>query len=119
MKHTTKCIIVTETINKEIEFFGKRHPNYCRTCGGQGSHTYWENVAGDGGSHMQMAESCPDCTEKGICPRCGKTSLNEECDSCTNCAWMYKTIDVCPESHECYCWEEDYEKELNEEDKKP
>ena len=38
---------------------------------------------------MDGAEPC-ECVEEGICPRCGKHSLNEDGEGpCTRCGWNY------------------------------
>lgn len=63
-----------------------RFPNHCRRCGGTGFiaeperlHDYFlDNVS----------NACPDCYERGFCPRCGMELTEfKGVWCCDNCLW--------------------------------
>lgn len=69
--------------------FDERYPAYCRTCQGFG-------LVGDVGYSPEdgFPEPCPDCIEKGRCPRCGVIGLQLRLDGdgdvmadCLRCGW--------------------------------
>ena len=70
----------------------------CKTCEGTGGITSTINGAlfGAGYWPMDYGEPCPDCVEKGLCPRC-ETKMNE-LDSgtyrCLKCGWDEATGDI-------------------------
>lgn len=64
----------------------------CETCNGTGGIGHYENGAPFGGGNwpMWIADSCPNCVEKGICPRCDKEMFldkNKVCYVCHNCGY--------------------------------
>lgn len=65
----------------------------CKTCGGSGEIGYTENQSPLGSGEywpMYMTDVCPDCVEKGICPRCDiKMDFNNEkdCHICPKCGY--------------------------------
>lgn len=74
----------------------RQWPNHCKTCEGHGVFTGTTKVDfGPGG--LPDADPCHDCTEKGICARCGEPGLDRETGEgpCTNCGWNYD--DAAPE----------------------
>ncbi len=68
------------TLQEKIQLWESQWPNHCRTCDGYGEVYY-----PDDGS-----DSCPDCMESGMCPRCGEhTFAHEEESPCSSCGWDY------------------------------
>ena len=89
-------------------------PSYCRKCDGQGGHGYYydPSPAGVSLSSGQMFDydPCPECVEKGICPRCGNQVWTEDdfgsdLVTCSACGWKEEDPDAAPEQPECWCWE--------------
>lgn len=102
-----------------------RWPNSCSHCEGNGGFysSYDPSPSGvslSPGSIMDW-DPCPDCTEKGICPRCGndlpliaykddetgewavdpdETDANKPC---LRCGWNPNAPDFCPPEMECWC----------------
>jgi hypothetical protein len=61
---------------------------------------------------MYDFDTCPDCIDHGICPRCGKQAWdhdgNDDGESpCPHCQWDPKNPDSCPPEPECGCWMDD------------
>jgi hypothetical protein len=75
-------------IEAEAAEYEKQWPNHCRTCGGWGEHRHSFDPSPDGVSlgagSMEDAVPCPDCAEKGLCPRCMHIVEPDEifCPSC-------------------------------------
>ena len=65
----------------------------CRTCHGTGQVTYSVNQSPLGSGEywpMMMYDPCPNCIEKGKCPKCGYYNGFENQDSplkCVKCGW--------------------------------
>lgn len=95
-------------------------PNYCRTCDGWGgaASSYDPSPAGvclSSGS-MEDWDSCPACTDNGICSRCGAESpIDEdavEAPACAKCG-ADGTDGMPPPYEDCGCWYEQ-EKEIEQ-----
>jgi hypothetical protein len=63
----------------------------CQRCGGEGLeeyieyHPYGSTVAGE-----HLMEPCPECFERGICPRCDEKDAfvsDETGEQCGHCGW--------------------------------
>lgn len=65
----------------------------CKTCEGTGGVGWYENHSPYGSGQdwsMYMTDLCPDCADKGLCPKCDiKMTFNEEkfCYFCSNCGY--------------------------------
>jgi len=96
-----------DDVTKAQKDYTAKWPKFCRKCGGAGELFYSEDVAGDGGSRMQMSDYCESCIGQGKCPRCAELQAveewgNDEKDTCWNCGWMVGAeacpeLDMCPE----------------------
>ena len=115
-EHTAQCQRQHTFFQVERARYAGRWPRYCRTCNGEGFiwYTYDPSPAGVSlapGS-MEDCDPCPDCVEKGICPRCGEQVWTEEAwdDTepvvCPLCGWDETKPDSLPPEGECYCWVE-------------
>lgn len=113
MAHTDACLKAQATWSGIQAVYRAAWPEHCKTCYGWGTvghgtpATQWEPG--------EPPATCSDCVEKGICPRCGKPTLNEDCDSCTSCDWGYGEAgsEGLPEQPECWCWEAEAEAMLD------
>lgn len=113
MNHTDECVQATEAAQKAQEAWAAQWPNHCKTCKGVGGwvDTFDPSPAGVplGAGVMHDCDPCPDCVERGICPRCGQPGLTDEergDDStgegpCKQCGWNHD--DALPELPECWC----------------
>lgn len=63
-------------------------PNECGLCYGTGIIEWQENMAPDGEGYWPMAmhDYCPDCLAQGICPVCGRKTINDDW-ICTACSY--------------------------------
>ena len=101
--HTEQCLQDTaewERIKNEYE---SRWPHYCRTCMGWGA-LYSGIEYG-----KPVVDPCPDCSDKGRCPRCGHQIYSEPSDwdddtTCPECGWREGATEGIPEAPECLCW---------------
>jgi DnaJ-class molecular chaperone len=59
----------------------------CKSCGGEGSSPHIE----DDEHHFEITEEpCPECFERGICPRCDNADAfvsDETGEQCGHCGW--------------------------------
>jgi hypothetical protein len=87
----------------------KENPNYCKNCEGWGgfASTYDPSPPGVslGSGSMQDWDACPECTDAGICPRCG-APYDIDLDTCLECDWTSMSPGLPPEG-ECLCWAEE------------
>lgn len=109
MNCTSQCIENTKRYEKLLAEWTERWPKHCKNCAGWGgfSSSFDPSPAGVSLSSgtMEDAEPCPECTEKGVCARCGAKGLNPETGEgpCSLCGWDYD--DGEPSKPECFCWE--------------
>lgn len=106
MEHSAECIARQAELEKRQAEYRAKWPNFCETCNAEGGigYDYDPSPAGLslGSGHMTDYDPCPDCVEKGICPRYGKEVWTEEdWESgdpviCPGCGW-YKEND--PQSY--------------------
>ena len=82
MKHTDKCLSQQEEILKRYNEYVALWPNYCKTCGGTGERTWYENYDGLGGE--LLSEYC-SCVLNNVCPRCGMSITWEDVMDEPNC----------------------------------
>ena len=118
MKHTASC----QKQKQLAEEYEKQWPNYCKKCHGTGEVSWQENQSPLGSGCYwpeTFTDFCEDCIGKGICPRCGKKSLElvvifdlddlwkddswRDTVKCPNCNWAFNSADA--PVWECYCWE--------------
>lgn len=111
VEHSAECKAAYADWERRFAEFEAKYPNYCQFCGGHGGHiSYYDpSPAGMslGSGWMLDYEPCPECIEKGICPRCGaKFDGDPECDDfdvCDECGFSAETPDDAPEEPECLC----------------
>jgi hypothetical protein len=82
-----------ESVATERAAWEAQHPKFCRHCGGHGGFysSFDPSPAGVSLAPGSMTDydACSECVEKGICPVCGHTTLNDEGASCASCGWNY------------------------------
>ena len=76
------------TVLKLNDAFTSAHPSYCHHCGG------WGVIGGgipDRDTGDDSGEPCPVCSDNGICPWCGKETLNDDGTACSDlsCGYNY------------------------------
>ena len=101
--HTPECQAQIEKTKAAIVAWKEKWPNYCQECDGAGKHLWFEKR--DCGYSEPMGEPC-ECTEQGICPRCGAQGIDHETAEgpCSECGWNFD--DSMPEHLGDYgCWE--------------
>jgi len=114
-EHTDQCKKQHVDLQVERARYAAKWPNYCRKCHGEGFtwYTYDPSPAGVSLSpgSMEDCDPCPDCIEKGLCPRCGQKVWdgiddweNNEPVMCPLCGWDESEPDSMPPEPECYCW---------------
>ena len=125
MDHTAECLKAQDDATRAGAEYDRRWPGHCRSCNGWGGRSYRYDPSPSGVAlspgWMEDFEPCPDCAEKGLCPRCMKATMPEDGGEgpCPACGWTPK--DGRPWIPECICWpgEESWEDEcdrLEEED---
>ena len=108
MKHTEECEKRFSEQWAAREAWVKLWPNHCKTCGGAGASysTYDPSPAGCslGSGSMTDVTVCEDCSEKGICSRCGEQVWDPDNieDLCPKCGWDGK--DHMPPEPGCSCY---------------
>jgi len=106
---TPECKERTKKAEAAIETWKAKWPNYCRKCEGAGDFCYSFDPSPSGVAlspgWLEDCEPCPNCTEKGICARCGANGLNPDTGEgpCQVCGWNYD--DMLQSMPECFCWE--------------
>lgn len=112
MIHSLSCIAAQRQIEKKHKEWVRKWPNYCRSCGGFGVNSWYENASPWGSGEnwpMQVTDVCPSCLEQGKCPRCGREAWTEEeveneSLTCMYCGWDDEHPDaVPPETMEWDC----------------
>ena len=113
-KHTPQCQQAHTRYQVDKARYAARWPGYCHTCGGNGitCYTYDPSPAGVclSSGWMIDCDPCPDCLERGICPRCGEEAWGDddfdgEPVTCPHCGWQEDNPDCLPPEPECYCWQ--------------
>lgn len=91
--HDEECIRDFERGLPRAKAYEQQWPHYCRQCDGWGGKPY-------GGSYWEPPDfdDCPNCMEKGICPRCGGSIATEEDpddikEQCGHCGWDGQHVD--------------------------
>ena len=123
-EHTDQCQRQHTFAKVERARYTARWPRYCHTCKGEGAlyYTYDPSPAGVSlapGS-MEDCDPCPDCVERGICPRCGEQVWDDDSWDmfpstplvCGLCGWNEHKSNGLPPEGECCCWAEWERKEL-------
>lgn len=110
MTHSASCQKRQQQVEVKAMLYESDWPRYCRTCKGYGKFDFTENGAphGEGFWAMPMSEPCEDCTDLGVCPRCGQDGLTSEdrgdkdtgSGPCKFCGWDYGDAGL-PE-YECW-----------------
>lgn len=115
--HVPECINAHKEIAQAIKEYELRWPKHCRNCNGAGLFVSYDNPSPAGISlsagNMENIEPCEQCTEVGLCPRCGTYGLADGQDErdvgegpCANCGWNYN-MGGKPEqfsSFDCNCY---------------
>jgi hypothetical protein len=117
--HAPECQARLDARKAEIAAWIAAWPNHCKRCGGWGgfASTYDPSPSGVTLGHgvMHDFDTCPDCIDKGLCPRCGKEltigpnvrahpGLESITTLCPACRWQDNETLGCPEPPECFCW---------------
>ena len=84
-------------INVKVEVdrvaYTQLYPNHCINCEGWGGHAAREfrGMYGMSAAYEDTFDTCPECVDKGKCPRCStENALNEDGEGpCPNCGWNY------------------------------
>lgn len=108
--HTPECQGYNDARKAEIAAWTDHWPDYCKRCGGWGGFA----STSDHGTIVEF-DTCPDCIDKGLCPRCGQEliigpdvrahpGLESITTLCPACRWRDDDTLGCPEPPECYCW---------------
>ena len=108
MQHTDKCLALQKKYADAIRAWEARYPQYCHTCYGSGFLETRDSVPyGSTNVTLVGEDPCPQCVEKGICPRCGKFLIfdpdNDEREICVFCKWDEKNGDPRPPDFEGPC----------------
>jgi hypothetical protein len=86
--HTPQCL----ELQAQDQIYREKYPNFCRSCNGNGRITESYDPSPDGVSmgsgSLSLTDPCSDCTEVGICPRCGRDAFFGE-GPCMHCGWDY------------------------------
>ncbi len=99
LKHSPACLELRCSQVRAREAYLMRWPHACLFCSGTGAKEYpatqWD---------PSETDTCPRCTGKGRCPRCGHEALSYlypeysmfEPDNgpCFNCGWNYASLDA-------------------------
>ncbi len=98
-KHSKECLAVNMGIKRIHDEWVASWPKYCQTCVGTGELVYPGDCVPYGSTTARLpdnVEPCPDCTEKGICARCGGMLADAENGNgpCLVCGWNHD--DECP-----------------------
>lgn len=111
--HTGECWASMNAEWDKMDQWVREHPNYCRNCQGMGGFagSYDPSPAGVSLSpgSMQEFDYCQECTEKGICPECGKQMFDPDTSDwsemlvCPHCNWKEETAAGMPQGHQEYC----------------
>ena len=76
---------------ESIQAFKAQWPKVCMKCGGLGGFEYMFKPA-PGPGYLMDFEPCPECSDKGICPRCGTENYEEWVQDevpCPVCSWNW------------------------------
>ena len=110
MPHDKECIEGSARADRLRGEYESSWPNYCRTCDSWGVLQYEENLGPDGRYWpYTFTDPCPDCSDKGICPRCGQDSglewVEDDGTPCPNCGWNWGNDegDTIEPEWECWC----------------
>lgn len=103
--HTDACLALVVSCKATRSAWIAQYPRYCRTCTGFGGRAIL-NYPNEPDDFL----ACPDCLERGICPRCGAADANPDAPLdgkpiCQVCGWSYD--DSLPFVAECYCVDPD------------
>jgi len=107
MIHTQACDEAFAKAHDLREEFEKKHPNFCRNCGGAGVfyESYDPSPAGVslGSGSMIDVYLCEECIEQNKCPLCGQETLSEDGTKCSSCEYEFEKSPTFPELPECHC----------------
>lgn len=111
--HDAGCIAAQEQWKRDAAAYDAAWPKHCQECHGAGGKAvkYDPSPAGVALSpgYYTEFEPCPECYDKGVCPRCaGKMAGegDEIPETCPHCQWKVAGGCGAPAQPECWCWEE-------------
>lgn len=118
IEHTKQCKEWERKYQEQVAQFESAHPQHCHRCGGWGGHASRGCSVPYGSTWVSLPDewdTCPDCTDKGLCPWCGEALdvvVSELYDlfKCPHCGWDEENPDGLPEPPECFCWDTEYSK---------
>ena len=114
VNHNEACAAAIARWHAAYKAYADQWPSFCRTCQGWGGHgsSFDPSPSGVGLSAGSFPDfdTCPDCVDQNVCPRCGATDqlaaeadFKPEDDKCNACGWTPKDSGVA-EQPECLCW---------------
>lgn len=112
MRHLESCVRNAVSTREKREEYNDNYPMYCEGCEGWGgtitvSDPYLSTTP-DLGDNSVEVDNCPDCIERGKCPRCGSGYASYEYsddfdDSCSFCGFVLGVTEGKPYPHSCIC----------------
>lgn len=115
MNHSLECKAELERREALREAYAIAWPDHCEHCEGWGQFCYSYDPSPAGVSlapgKLTDCDPCPECAEKGRCPRCGSVAVSPEGDECFRCGWNLDAEGMPPPA-ECTCWVDRMEDEI-------
>jgi hypothetical protein len=108
-EHTEECKRKTSEREALRARYGQEWPAHCLHCEGWG--VFAVSVSLSSGLLTELVP-CPECVERGRCPRCAQETLSEENEygHCSACGWTSGAEGISegmPPVYECTCYEPD------------
>lgn len=107
-EHSPECAAAIQEREALREAYAITWPEHCPKCEGWGMTGYSEDPSPAGVSlgpgKIDYVDPCPECAEKGRCPRCGSVAMSKEGDECFRCGWTFRSEGM-PPPEECTCWD--------------
>jgi len=98
--HSDACMLETWRVLAAYIDYLAQWPHHCHACQGEGGTTYY-------GEDQPEFVLCHECVERGLCPRCGRETINDDADEpCRVCSWdpLGVTSDDIAPPERLECW---------------